>query len=126
MMFNDPTVQLPSMTENTSFEGQGDVPEGLSGIGGLRVIQEETRDPMAGVYAACLLPMRLGNGVEGHVFFVDQAIGGFEVGPGVFSLSDSALNWCFPECLILFHSGLPRGAITKSRMTEWPLGHPCS
>ncbi|MCY2988495.1 MAG: hypothetical protein NTY19_11600, partial [Planctomycetota bacterium] len=40
--------------------------------------------------------------------------------PGVFSLSDSALNWCFPECLILFHSGLPRGAITKSRMTEWP------
>ena len=52
------------------------------------------------------------------------------VGSGVFSLSDLALNWRSPECLILFHSGLLRGAITKSRtswMTKRPLGlPPCS
>ena len=46
------------------------------------------------------------------------------VGSGVFSLSDFALNWCLPEGLMLFHSGWLRGVITKSRMTEWPLGLP--
>ena len=51
-------------------------------------------------------------------------------GPGVFSLSDFALNWCFPECLNLFHSGWLRGANAKSGrswMTKRPLGlPPCS
>ena len=37
------------------------------------------------------------------------------VGSGVFSIFDFARNWCFPEYLILFHSDLLRGAITRSQ-----------
>ena len=35
------------------------------------------------------------------------------VRPGVFSLFDFALNWCFSENLMLFHSGRLRGAIAE-------------
>jgi hypothetical protein len=33
----------------------------------------------------------------------------------MFSLFDFAVNWYFPECLILVHSGLLRETIIKSR-----------
>ena len=48
--------------------------------------------------------------------------------PGVFSLFDFALNWCFPKCRIPFHSRLLCGGwdpkSRRSTMTKRPLGLP--